>query len=121
MECNTAWSNLGRRAAPVSAAQMESVIDEIKLAGLTQLTFLMAIVPVLHAVALAAVLARGGTAGPYALARLENPDGYVGVDGIFRLRETGAVEREFAVLEVRRDAPRVIDRALTSFSAPTTY
>ena len=51
MECNPAWSNLGRRAAPVSAAQIESVIDEIKLAGLTQLTFLMAIVPVLHAVA----------------------------------------------------------------------
>ena len=51
MECNTAWSNLGRRAAPVSAAQMESVIDEIKLTGLTQLTILMAIVPVLQAVA----------------------------------------------------------------------
>ena len=51
MECNTAWSNLGRRAAPVSAAQMESVIDETKLAGLTQLTVLMATVPVLHAVA----------------------------------------------------------------------
>ena len=51
MECNTAWSNLGRRAAPVSAAQMELVIDEIKLTGLTQLTILMAIVPVLQAVA----------------------------------------------------------------------
>ena len=51
MECDAAWSNLGRRAAPVSAALMESVIDEFKLAGLTQLTFLMAIVPVLHAVA----------------------------------------------------------------------
>ena len=51
MECNTAWSNLGRRAAPVSAAQMESVIDEIKLTGLTQLTIIMAIVPVLQAVA----------------------------------------------------------------------
>ena len=51
MDCDAAWSNLGRRVAPVSAAQMESFIDEIKLTGLTQLAFSMAIVPVLHMVA----------------------------------------------------------------------
>ena len=48
MECNLAWSNLGRRAAPVAAAQMDTVVDEIKLVGLTELIILMAIVPVLH-------------------------------------------------------------------------
>lgn len=71
-------------------------------------------------VALAAVLARGEVPDPYARARLENPDGFAGVDGIFRLHETGAVERGLAVLEVRRDAPREIDPAPTSFAAPVT-
>jgi len=51
MECNVAWSNLGRRAAPVAAAQMDTVVDEIKLLALTELVILMAIVPVLHMVA----------------------------------------------------------------------
>lgn len=71
-------------------------------------------------VALAAVLARGEVPDPYARARLENPDGFAGVDGIFRLHGTGAVERGLAVLEVRRDAPREIDPAPTSFAAPVT-
>jgi len=71
-------------------------------------------------VALAAVLARGEVPNPYARARLENPDGFAGVDGIFRLHGTGAVERGLAVLEVRRDAPREIDPAPTSFAAPVT-
>ncbi len=71
-------------------------------------------------VALAAVLARGEVPEPYARARLENLDGFAGVDGIFRLTETGAVERGLAVLEVRRDAPREIDPAPTSFVVPAT-
>lgn len=71
-------------------------------------------------VALAAVLARGDEADPYARARLENPDGFAGVDGIFRLTESGAVERGLAVLEVRRDAPLEIDPAPTSFAVPAT-
>lgn len=72
------------------------------------------------AVALAAVLARGEVPDPYARARLENPDGFAGVDGIFRLTETGTVERGLAVLEVRRDAPLEIDPAPTSFAPPVT-
>ena len=51
MECNVAWTNLGRRAAPVAAAQMDTVVDEIQLLALTELVILMAIVPVLHMVA----------------------------------------------------------------------
>lgn len=72
------------------------------------------------AVALAAVLARGDETAPYGRARLENPDGFAGVDGIFRLSETGLVERGLAVLEVRRESPREIDPAPTSFAAPVT-
>jgi len=72
------------------------------------------------AVALAVVLARGEGADPYTAVRLENPAGFAGVDGIFRLNDTGTVERGLAVLEVRRDAPRVIDPAPISFAPPVT-
>jgi len=72
------------------------------------------------AVALAAVLARGDQADPYARDRLESADGFAGVDGIFRLAETGAVERGLAVLEVRRDGPRELDPAPTRFVPPST-
>jgi branched-chain amino acid transport system substrate-binding protein len=71
-------------------------------------------------VALAAVLARGVEPGdgPYAEARLLNPDGFAGVDGIFRLDARGLVQRGLSVLEVRRDAPAEIDPAPTSFAVP---
>ena len=72
------------------------------------------------AVALAVVLARGEGADPYTAVRLENPAGFAGVDGIFRLNDTGTVERGLAVLEVRRDAPRVIAPAPISFAPPVT-
>ena len=74
----------------------------------------------LVAVAIAVAVFPTVSLDPFARARLENPDGFAGVDGIFRLRETGAVERGLAVLEVRRDAPREIDPAPTSFAAPVT-
>jgi branched-chain amino acid transport system substrate-binding protein len=72
------------------------------------------------AVALASVLARGVEPGnrPFASARLLNPDGFAGVDGIFRLDASGAVERGLAVLEVRPGAPVVIDPAPVTFAAP---
>ncbi|MDE0780277.1 MAG: penicillin-binding protein activator, partial [Alphaproteobacteria bacterium] len=71
-------------------------------------------------VALAAVLAQKSEPGgnPYASAKLENTDGFAGVDGIFRLHATGEVERGLSVLEIGRDGPREIDRAPTSFAAP---
>jgi ABC-type branched-subunit amino acid transport system substrate-binding protein len=71
-------------------------------------------------VALAAVLAQKSEPGgnPYASAKLENADGFAGVDGIFRLHATGEVERGLSVLEIGRDGPREIDRAPTSFAAP---
>ena len=74
------------------------------------------------AVALAAVLAQtigpGGT--PYAAENLENPEGFIGVDGIFRLGSNGEVERGLSVLEIGRDGPREVDPAPTSFQQPLT-
>jgi ABC-type branched-subunit amino acid transport system substrate-binding protein len=46
---------------------------------------------------------------------LSHPDGFAGVDGIFRFLPDGRNERGLAVLEVRRNGPLVIDPAPTSF------
>ncbi len=66
------------------------------------------------AVALAAVLARRN--GDYSTASLTAPHGFAGVDGIFRLRADGLVQRGLAVLEVRREKPKVKSPAPHSFS-----
>ncbi len=71
------------------------------------------------ATALAAVLARGGyqATGRPAFTRhdLTNPNGFAGIDGIFRFRPDGLVERGLAVLEYRDSAITVIDPAPTTF------
>ena len=57
-------------------------------------------------VALAAVLAlsKGPAGMPYAMENLENPEGFAGVDGIFRLHPSGEVERGLAGLATIRPA-----------------
>jgi branched-chain amino acid transport system substrate-binding protein len=67
------------------------------------------------ATALAALLARAATGPDFSPAALTQPNGYAGIDGIFRLTPDGAVQRGLAVLEVRRDGPVVIDPAPQSF------
>src|SRR5690606_28209101 len=55
----------------------------------------------------ARVRAGGGTdnpavaINPYTVDALTAPNGFAGVDGIFRLTPSGVVERELAVMEVR--------------------
>jgi branched-chain amino acid transport system substrate-binding protein len=65
------------------------------------------------ATALAAVLAKH--AGNYDEAALTNPNGFAGLDGIFRLTTSGGVERAMAVIEVTQSSARVVDPAPTSF------
>ncbi len=65
------------------------------------------------ATALAAVLAKRGAR--FDQAALTNPNGFAGLDGIFRLKNNGSVERGLAVLEVTADGSRVIDSAPPSF------
>lgn len=68
------------------------------------------------ATALAAVLARNGTASsPYTRDALTNPRGFAGIDGVFRFRGDGLSERGLAVLEIRSGKAVVIDRAPTAF------
>lgn len=71
------------------------------------------------AVALAAVLARSPFGSSYDWTALTDPNGFVGVDGIFRFHPTGEIERGLAVLEVTRQGPAVLDPAPQSFAGPT--
>lgn len=75
------------------------------------------------ATALAAVAAL--QAGPitnrreaFSRENLTAPNGFAGIDGIFRVLPSGDVERGLAVLEVTREGARVIDPAPSSFQVP---
>lgn len=50
--------------------------------------------------------------------RLENPVGFAGVDGIFRLRPNGTLERGLAILELQPGGVVVRDPAPQSFEGP---
>lgn len=71
------------------------------------------------ATALAAVLARNGyqTMGHPAFDRasLTNPNGFAGLDGVFRFRGDGLVDRGMAVLEFRETAIKTLDPAPATF------
>jgi ABC-type branched-subunit amino acid transport system substrate-binding protein len=67
------------------------------------------------AMALAAVLARAPNGTDFSDATLASANGFAGLDGIFRFRSNGLVQRGLAVLEVHRGAGTVLDRAPQSF------
>lgn len=71
------------------------------------------------AAALAAALAVNGlrqTGKPaFDNANITNPNGFAGLDGIFRFRPDHLAERGLAVLELRPNGPVIIDRAPTRF------
>jgi branched-chain amino acid transport system substrate-binding protein len=75
------------------------------------------------ATALAAVLAQrglsNGDAPAYDADSLMNPNGFAGIDGIFRFRDDGTAERGLAVLEIRRGNMKVIDEAPKTFQPGT--
>lgn len=65
------------------------------------------------ATSVAAVLARAGRGVDRSA--MTNPSGFEGLDGLFRLRANGAVERGLAVLEVAPTGARIIDPAPSNF------
>jgi hypothetical protein len=71
------------------------------------------------AAALAAVLARGATnsAEPFVYdeAKLSQPSGFAGIDGVFRFLPNGIIERHLAILQIERDGFKVIEPAPQSF------
>lgn len=96
--------------APASRAAFERRYQELyktKPARLATLGY--------DATALAAVLTRAPQGADFSTATLTSPNGFAGIDGIFRLRADGLVQRGLAVLEVHRGAGTVIDPAPQSF------
>ncbi|HAX91018.1 MAG TPA: penicillin-binding protein activator, partial [Rhodospirillaceae bacterium] len=67
------------------------------------------------ATALAAVLARHGMR--YDQASLTSSSGFAGLDGVFRLRIGGQIERGLAVIELTEGGQHVIDPSPSTFSA----
>ena len=69
--------------------------------------------------ALAAVLARStgapGQAPDFSVARLADPSGFSGIDGLFRFTEQGTVQRGLAILEMNAKALKEIEPAPQSF------
>ena len=62
-----------------------------------------------------AARANDASSNKFTAETLTSPSGFNGMDGIFRLRESGLVERGLAVFEIQREGAREIDPAPTSF------
>jgi ABC-type branched-subunit amino acid transport system substrate-binding protein len=68
-------------------------------------------------VALAGSLARAPKHDRFTQSALTNPNGFTGIDGIFRFTADGSTERGLAVLEVTDQGFKVISPAPTTFEA----
>jgi branched-chain amino acid transport system substrate-binding protein len=71
------------------------------------------------AVNMAAKLARAKPGGDFSATALTDPEGFRGLDGLYRFRADGRVERALAVLEIGADQVRVIDPAPSNLDRPT--
>ena len=67
------------------------------------------------AVSLVALLAQGKPYHRFTRAALMDPNGFAGVNGIFRFKADGTSERGLAVLEVTASGPVVVSPAPTTF------
>ncbi len=72
------------------------------------------------AVSLAAQLARVKPGGDFSAEAIANPNGWSGVDGVFRLLPDGRTERTLAVIEVQGDRGVVVSQAPSSFASSQT-
>ncbi|MHA1545533.1 MAG: penicillin-binding protein activator [Alphaproteobacteria bacterium] len=67
------------------------------------------------AVSLAAALARGPVGQQFSQSQITDPNGFAGVDGLFRFRRDGRIERGLAILEISGGTFRVLDPPPRSF------
>jgi ABC-type branched-subunit amino acid transport system substrate-binding protein len=73
------------------------------------------------AVALAGALGRLPKSQRFALSTLSNPNGFSGIDGIFRFRPDGSSERGLAILEVTPNGFVVVSPAPATFETPKGF
>ncbi len=71
------------------------------------------------AVALAALLSRDRGSQGFTRREIENPEGFMGSDGLFRFRADGALERGLAIMEVRGNTVAPLEAAPRRFPGPT--
>ncbi len=69
------------------------------------------------AIALSATLASGAPGRRYTRATIADPNGFSGIDGIFRFRTDGMTERGLAVMEVTDSGQTVISPASNTFQS----
>ncbi|MFM9862537.1 MAG: penicillin-binding protein activator [Micropepsaceae bacterium] len=69
------------------------------------------------AIALSATLASGAPGRRYTRANIADPNGFSGIDGIFRFRTDGMTERGLAVMEVTSAGQTVISPASSTFQS----
>ena len=72
------------------------------------------------AVSLAALLSRERGAQGLARAQIENSEGFLGSDGVFRFRANGSIERGLAIMEVRPNGVAALDPAPRRFNGPAS-
>lgn len=68
------------------------------------------------ATALAAALSRGPEGADFSADALTNPNGFLGLDGIFRLGADGRVERGLAVIEIHKTGSTIVSPEPQSFT-----
>lgn len=68
------------------------------------------------AMALCAVLAGDGENPNYSTATLTNEQGFLGVDGLFRLLPSGVAQRSYAIREITRTSIETLEPARTTFT-----
>lgn len=69
------------------------------------------------AVGLSVTLARNPQGQRYTAQTLTNPDGFQGMNGLFRFRQNGLIERGLSILQVTPSGPQVIAPAPARFAA----
>ena len=69
------------------------------------------------AVSLAIIVSGNAPGGRVAASAITNPEGFKGVNGLFRFRQSGLIQRGLSILEVTSTGPREIAPAPERFSA----
>ncbi|MGF7158974.1 ABC-type branched-subunit amino acid transport system substrate-binding protein [Rhodoligotrophos appendicifer] len=68
------------------------------------------------AVSLSISMAKAPDKQRFSAAQITNPEGFQGVNGLFRFRSDGRIERGLAILEVTSTGPQVVEGAPTRFN-----
>jgi hypothetical protein len=68
---------------------------------------------------LAIILSKGETGQRFSATSITNPEGFQGINGLFRFRENGIIERGLSVLEVTSSGVKVVAPAPSRFGSET--